>query len=508
LRALALKPRGRQKGRVQSTNCMPLRASMAAVCLVGLAAGCGHRGATRADGGDAGPSTGAAGSAGDGAAGASADEGGASGAAPDAPADAVPTDAAEAFGAEPSATDAPTDAAAEGGADAKDAADASVEAAPPAPGSPYRVLAVSTGILHTCTLLDNHRIKCWGAQAYGELGLGDKRSHGASPSDMGDALPFVDLGAGRTAVALAAGKYHTCAILDDGGVKCWGYTALVGLPADGTGFGHGDEPGEMGDKLPELDFGPGHKARLIGTSSAESCAVFEDGTAQCWGDKSPPTPHPVTLGTAARAVQLGQMAYSVIALFDDGTVANGLSDATLVGGRGVEKAVYIAGSEEQSCVVFEAGSVQCLNMTTAPPDGVMGFQAIGATYDTACGLFTGGDVRCFRSGVACFNQIPGATYWCPAPRLADQSQVVALGQPATAISTGGSYQVCAILADGGLKCWRMQDDCQFDNGTLISCVPPVASMLDPNLGSSVDVVTTGGVRSYGAWREIDLGKHP
>ena len=39
---------------------------------------------------------------------------------------------------------------------------------------------------------------------------------------MGDNLTAVDLGAGRTAVAIAAGQEHTCALLDDATVKCWG----------------------------------------------------------------------------------------------------------------------------------------------------------------------------------------------------------------------------------------------------------------------------------------------
>jgi hypothetical protein len=88
------------------------------------------------------------------------------------------------------------------------------------------------------------------------------------------------------------------------------------------------------------------------------------------------------------------------------------------------------------------------------------------------------------------------------------SVAVALGQPATAISTAGYYHTCVILADGSVKCWRLEDDCQFNNGTLVTCMPPDASKLDPNLGSSVEVVTTAAGHAYGAWRSIDLGKHP
>ena len=41
------------------------------------------------------------------------------------------------------------------------------------------------------------------------------------------------LGVGRTAVAVSAGVAHTCAILDDGNVSCWGYNGN-GQLGDGT----------------------------------------------------------------------------------------------------------------------------------------------------------------------------------------------------------------------------------------------------------------------------------
>ena len=76
---------------------------------------------------------------------------------------------------------------------------------------------------HTCALLDDRTVKCWGYNASGQLGQGDAADRGDSPGELGDNLAAVDLGTGRTATAIAAGGYHTCAILDDASVKCWGY---------------------------------------------------------------------------------------------------------------------------------------------------------------------------------------------------------------------------------------------------------------------------------------------
>ena len=46
---------------------------------------------------------------------------------------------------------------------------------------------------------------------------------GDDPNEMGDNLPFVDLGAGITAKAISAGYYHTCIIMDNDQVKCFGW---------------------------------------------------------------------------------------------------------------------------------------------------------------------------------------------------------------------------------------------------------------------------------------------
>jgi len=54
---------------------------------------------------------------------------------------------------------------------------------------------------------DDATVKCWGYNGYGQLGQGD------TSTEMGANLAAVDLGPGRTAVSVSAGRYHTCALL-------------------------------------------------------------------------------------------------------------------------------------------------------------------------------------------------------------------------------------------------------------------------------------------------------
>ena len=49
------------------------------------------------------------------------------------------------------------------------------------------------GTAHSCALLDNQRVKCWGANNHGQLGLGDTNYRGDQAGEMGDNLPFLNL---------------------------------------------------------------------------------------------------------------------------------------------------------------------------------------------------------------------------------------------------------------------------------------------------------------------------
>jgi alpha-tubulin suppressor-like RCC1 family protein len=53
--------------------------------------------------------------------------------------------------------------------------------------------SLALGWAHTCALLDDGTVKCWGRNYFGQLGLGDTRDRGGEPNQMGDHLPVVDL---------------------------------------------------------------------------------------------------------------------------------------------------------------------------------------------------------------------------------------------------------------------------------------------------------------------------
>ncbi len=118
-------------------------------------------------------------------------------------------------------------------------------------GSGRTASAIATGNNHTCVVLDNASVKCWGLNDSGQLGFGDTNNRGDGSNEMGNNLTAIDLGTGRTAMAITAGYGHTCAILDNASIKCWGLNDSGQLGRGNTNK-LGDGSNEMGDNLPVI----------------------------------------------------------------------------------------------------------------------------------------------------------------------------------------------------------------------------------------------------------------
>lgn len=142
---------------------------------------------------------------------------------------------------------------------------------------------ISAGYNHTCAVLNDDSVKCWGSGYKGALGYGDTLTRGDEPYEMGDDLPPVDLGTGKTVVMVKAGFSHNCAILDDYALKCWGRSSGYGELGYGDSENRGDEFGEMGDNLPTVDLGTGKSALMITTGEFHTCAFLSNNAVKCWG---------------------------------------------------------------------------------------------------------------------------------------------------------------------------------------------------------------------------------
>ena len=98
--------------------------------------------------------------------------------------------------------------------------------------------AISAGGQHTCALLADKTIKCWGADWQGQLGSGSQNTetvtNGSNTYTQEMSFTPVVVSGINTAIAVSAGESHTCALLEDKTVKCWGDNSQ-GQYGDGLG---------------------------------------------------------------------------------------------------------------------------------------------------------------------------------------------------------------------------------------------------------------------------------
>ncbi|GLI71664.1 hypothetical protein VaNZ11_016943 [Volvox africanus] len=334
-------------------------------------------------------------------------------------------------------------------------------------GPRFTVSAIAGGMFHTCAILQpGGVVKCWGRNTNGQLGLGDSQNRGDDINEMGSDLPTVDLGPGLVATAITAGDYHTCAILQPGGiVKCWGvnYRGELGL---GDFEWRGDEPGEMGTALPAVDLGPGLVATAIDAGADHTCVVLQPGgIVKCWGYNLDAT---LGLGDMIdRGIQPGQMGANLPAV-----------DL----GRGFKATAVACGSRNSCAMDQSSGLVKCWGdnfygqlgqgniLRRGDQPGEMGRLlkpiSLGEGYRPTgivagdlhiCALLQpGGVVKCWGSNRYGATGLEVGQAFGDQPReMGDFLKPVNLGVGLNASAiTAGYAHTCALLQPGNIvKCW-------------------------------------------------------
>jgi alpha-tubulin suppressor-like RCC1 family protein len=144
---------------------------------------------------------------------------------------------------------------------------------------------LSAGLFHSCVVLDDSSLKCFGRNDAGQIGQGDKVDRGDRPNQMHDALRPISLGFNLTARALAAAAFSSCVLLSDATVKCFGLNAQAQLGQGDTTIRGGKVAfyGYVG-AIKAVDFGPNRTVRSMATGGYHVCAVLDDGSLKCFGN--------------------------------------------------------------------------------------------------------------------------------------------------------------------------------------------------------------------------------
>ena len=240
-------------------------------------------------------------------------------------------------------------------------------------------VAVSAGPDHTCAVLSDGAVRCWGSSANGRLGLGNTGNIGDDENPTTD----VDLD-GATAVAVSAGYEHTCALLSDGAVRCWGE-----WQAGRLGYGR-RSPAAYGIPTANVDLG-GATAVAISASLYHTCALLTGGAVRCWGSGAQgqlglgnrdivdaPTVDVDLAGATATAVSTGKW-FTCVGLTDGAVRCWGMN---YTGQLGLGTQDLVIGDDENPTVDVDLG-----------PDGDAATVTSGG--DNTCALLATGALRCW-----------------------------------------------------------------------------------------------------------------
>jgi alpha-tubulin suppressor-like RCC1 family protein len=274
---------------------------------------------------------------------------------------------------------------------------------------------LATGAAHTCAVLDNDAVKCWGLNDDGQLGVGDIAARGDGAGEMGDALPAVSLGlaAGVRVVAIAAGDAHSCVLLSSGAVQCWGAGAN-GRLGSGNEDSRGDGAGELGAMLPNVDIGAGRTAKAISVGAAHTCVIRDLNDVVCWG-----------VGATGR---LGTGAEDDIG---DGAGEMGAA-LTAVPLGAARTAVALSAGRLHTCVVLDNNTVKCWGGGTSGRLGTGNQDNIGDQPD----------------------------------ELGDNLAAIALGTSRTARAVvAGVAHTCVVLDTWQLKCFGLGSSGRLGSGS-------------------------------------------
>lgn len=300
--------------------------------------------------------------------------------------------------------------------------------------SPPEVSGIEAGGGHSCALTVSGQLYCWGRNVNGQVGDGS-----GGPETQDRYLPVAVKGLPSPVKRAALGYQHSCALLKDGEVHCWGQNYNGQL-------GQGEGGYEMTfSASPLLVKGLRREAQQLVVGGNHACVLFERGSVSCWGDN--------------RHGQIG-----------DGS---DVERAVPIPVEGLlEPAVLLAAGGRHTCAAMESGAVNCWgdNQFGQVGDGSLvgrlkpatvggvgrGVTALALGQAHSCALLGTGEVDCWGNNA--IGQLGTGDYnSSPTPRRVTLPRAVRI--------VAGDHHTCVLLSGGKLDCWGQNYYGQLGDGT-------------------------------------------
>jgi alpha-tubulin suppressor-like RCC1 family protein len=339
---------------------------------------------------------------------------------------------------------------------------------PPAAAPTTGAVAIDCGDFHTCALLADGTVQCWGRAAHGEAG----------PPAVTDRVAPTPVDGVRDAIAITTGAAFTCALLKDKTVRCWGSGRLLG-----DGIARENLPPT---KVPGL----GGVEQIRGAGLL-TCARLASGGVRCWGLEGDRRRRAASADLAelgAAVTDIAAASAHACARGTDGGVrcwgdfAWAMGAAPAMRRPRISDAVQIASGDDFECAVTKSETVRCwgrnddgqLGVTpdedvhVAPVEiaGVAGAAGIATGEGEACAVLKDGTVRCW--GANAEGELGFGT------RTTSELPQRVEGLSGVRDVCLGSLHACALTSSGEVYCWGGNPSGQVGDGTRERRLRPTA----------------------------------
>jgi alpha-tubulin suppressor-like RCC1 family protein len=329
-----------------------------------------------------------------------------------------------------------------------------------------KAVKISAGLTHTCALLIDGSLRCWGNSGEGQIGNGRTDNVIA---------PVAPTGLGQVA-DVACGGYHTCVVIDDGSVWCWGendsgqlgnssLAMINGLPGSAT-------PVKVAGFPPA-----GTTAKAVAAGAEHTCVALSNGSVYCWGSDLGEQ-----LGSTPTTSFNGQMPVSTVPLR-----VNGLSGqaAALAAGGDASYALLSDGTVADWGDGFQ-GSLGNGSSNASPSAGVIpslsGVTALSASEsDFAC-VIAGGIAKCW--GLDLYGELGDDRFGSGVISMSPTNVQNPMGTTTAAVAiAAGDTHACAAYGNATVWCWGHDQSQQLGS--------PITTTVGTDPGSPVPVRVTG-----------------
>lgn len=381
-------------------------------------------------------------------------------------------------------------------------------------GFPTEITHVAVGKEHVCVSVSDSKIYCWGDNTYNqsfwegypEYDVNQTRVHPLTQLSTVDilnpqtnvnesySLPFGAI------TALTAGATHTCAVIDDNEVWCWGDNTDGQVSGDGTTFGQmiaispsgyaefshslpftnvtekADLPHSSHDEITKLSAGHNftcavYEYKLDEKDEKKKSKKFQPQSVWCWGDD-----------------RSGQVSGEAINFFVRDPSQSYPTKAKRVRGLPTGEITHLTTGYDHACVSYKDGNIWCwgnnqnaqvsgINSSDVSTPGLTLVQgipkhalAVSAGTGFSCVAFLDGKLWCWGDNQ--FSVIDASGIQGMNAQRITYTPVI----EESVVLTAGANHMCAAFTDGSVTCWGDNQNGQVSANGIPEAILPVTTI--------------------------------